>query len=109
MSDTPTKALANAATRRSHKIVELLAGRFYDGMANKELSEALGTSAVNISRDLMTLEAIGYARKLENGRWGLSARPLSIMQAYYGHYQQMQDRMHETTRNIMAAANNYTG
>lgn len=99
----------NAATRRSHKIVELLAGRFFDGMSNKELAQAVGTSAVNISRDLSTLEGIGYVRKLENGRYGLTARPLSIMQAYYNHYQQLQDRITETTRNIMAGANNYAG
>ena len=99
--------VSNAATRRSHKIVELLAGRFFDGMSNKDLALALGTSAVNISRDITTLEEIGYVKKLENGRYGLSSRPLSIMQAYYSHYQQMHDRMSETTRNIMAGASRY--
>ena len=99
---------ANAAARRSHRIVELLASRYFDGMSNRELAEALSTSAVNVSRDMATLEELGYARKLDSGRWSLSSRPLAVMQAYYAHYQQLHERMAETTRNIVAAAGRYT-
>lgn len=95
---------SNAAVRRSHKIVELLAARFFDGMTNKELADAVGTSAVNVCRDLATLEAIGYARKQENGRWALTSRPLAVMQSYTNHSQNLQNRMAETSRNIFSGA-----
>ncbi len=92
------------AVTRSHRIVELLAGRYFDGAANNELAEALKESRANISRDLARLEAIGYARKLGNGRWSLTSRPLSVMQNFTNHYQRMQDRMAEAGRNILASA-----
>ncbi len=107
-SDTHCKATAAdskaASVRRSHKIVELLAGRFFDGVSNKELAQALGTHPVNICRDLEVLAEIGYVKKLENGRWALTARPLGIMQAYTQQYETLQTRMNETTRSIMAYA-----
>ena len=98
------KNASNAATRRSHAIVELLTQRFFDGMSNKELAEALNTSPVNISRDLGTLEDMGYVHKLENGRWSLTTKPLFMMQAYTTQYENLQTRMAETSRNIFAGA-----
>lgn len=92
------------AVRRSHKIVELLAGRFFDGASTGEIAGAVKTSKANASRDMARLESLGYARKLDNGRWGLTAKPLSIMQSYHNHYTNLQARMAETNRNIMAAA-----
>ena len=92
------------AVARSHRIVELLAGRYFDGAANKELAEALRTSTPNISRDLAQLEALGYARKLDNGRWSLTPKPVSIFQSFTTHYQNMQTRMAEAGRNILASS-----
>ena len=92
------------AVARSHRIVELLAGRYFDGAANKELAEELHTIAVNISRDLAQLERIGYARKLENGRWALTAKPLAVMQSFTTHYQNTQSRLAEAGRNILATS-----
>jgi DeoR/GlpR family transcriptional regulator of sugar metabolism len=93
-----------AAVHRSHKIVALLAGRYFDGVSNKELAESIGTSPANISRDMAVLEDIGYARKLDNGLWSLTSKPLGIMQSYQNHYIKLQNRMVENTRNIGAAA-----
>lgn len=92
------------AVSRSHKIVELLAGRFFDGLSNREIADAVQASTVNVSRDMARLERLGYARKLDNGRWGLTTKPLAIMQSYHAHCENLQGRMAETTRNIMAAA-----
>ena len=96
---------AFAAVRRSHKIVELLAGRCFDGLTNKELAKALSTTPTNISRDLQALADLGYVQQLEVGRrWTLTARPLAVMHAYAQHLNAMQDRMASTTRNIEAGA-----
>jgi DNA-binding IclR family transcriptional regulator len=99
----------NDAVRRSHKIVELLAGRFFDGLPNKELADAVRTSAANISRDMAILEQLGYARKLENGLWGLTTKPLAIMRSYENHFNKLQSRIEETERNISSAATRYGG
>jgi DNA-binding IclR family transcriptional regulator len=95
---------ASKAVKRSHMIVELLAGRYFDGLSNKELAGLLKVSAANISRDLSQLADLGYARKLENGRWGLTTRPLAVMQSYITHYNNIEARMKETGRNIASAA-----
>lgn len=99
----------NQAVRRSHQIIKALAGHFYDGLSNKELAEAIGTSAVNITRDLQTLEDIGYARKLENGRWALSNGPMAVYTAYNEHYLRMQHRLLESHQNINAKAQRLLG
>ena len=98
------KPETNAAVRRSWAIFEMLSGRCLDGMSNKELAEAIGTSAVNITRDLQTLESIGMAKKMENGRWSLTSRALVPVQRFSNHYQTMQTRMEETRRAIQAGA-----
>lgn len=92
------------ATARALRIVEILASRYYDGLSNKEIAQALGTSAPNAHRDMQVLEKAGWARRLESGRWSLTSKPLQIMQAYTTHAANIQGRMAETTRNIMAGA-----
>lgn len=81
------------AVARAFRIVELLAGRYFDGAANRDLAVALGVSTVNICRDLAHLEALGYARKLDNGRWSLTPKILAWSQNFTTHYQNMQNRM----------------
>ena len=91
-------------TARALRIIEILASRYYDGLSNKEIATTLKTSAANASRDMHALAEIGWARKLESGRWSLTSKPLQIMQAYSTHAQNIQSRMAETTHNIMAGA-----
>jgi DNA-binding IclR family transcriptional regulator len=97
-------AKKNNAVRRSHQIVKLLAGRYFHGISIKELAQEMRTSAANASRDMGLLADIGYAHKLENGRWSLTIRPMAIMQAFETHYQQLQNQMTETRRNIDSGA-----
>ncbi len=92
------------AVRRSHRIVELLAGRFFDGMSNSEIAEAIGTSRPNAARDLAVLEDMGLAHKLDNGRWALTIRTLAIYRAFAINHEQLQARMGESLRNIEAGA-----
>ena len=95
---------SNAAVRRSWRIFDLLSGRYFDGMSNKELAEAVGTSAVNISRDLATLESIGMAHRMDNGRWGLTSRAIVPSQRFAQQYETISHRMAEAHRSIMAGA-----
>lgn len=82
----------------------MLTPRLHDGMSNKEIAEANKTSAVNTARDMILLEDMGWAKKMANGRWTLTTKPLALLQAYQNHFQSLQNRMTETTHNITAAA-----
>ncbi|MDR2054558.1 MAG: hypothetical protein LBQ10_01610 [Desulfovibrio sp.] len=97
-------ATAANAVCRTLKIIELLAGRYFEGASTGEIAQAVKTSKANASRDMAQLEKLGWARKLDNGRWSLTSKPLAITQSYHNHYNNLQARMAETTRNIMAAA-----
>ena len=98
----------NKATERCFRIVELLGRHVTDGMRNKEIADALLISAVNVSRDLATLEGMGYALKLENGRWILNPRKmLGLWEACRASLEETRQRIAETERNIETAARRY--
>ena len=97
------------AVARALKILELLAGHFADGLSNKEIAEALDTSAVNASRDMALLGELGWAKKMDTGRWVLSVKQLAIARSYAQQLDNLQSRMAETERNIAAAAMRYGG
>lgn len=102
---------ANMAVLRSHYIVKVLAGAYLTGLSNKDITSSLKkaglpTTPVNTSRDLSTLEALGYARSLDNGLWTLQAGALKPLQAYSSHMQDMQFKMAESNRAIFG---NYKG
>lgn len=96
------------ATARALRTLEILATCYFDGLGTNELATRLGTNATNACRAAQALEEIGWARKLENGRWGMTVKPLAIMQAYSNQAQQIQARMAETTSRIAAGAAQYT-
>ncbi|MDR1250295.1 MAG: hypothetical protein LBK63_13465 [Treponema sp.] len=54
-------------------IVEKLAGKTTEGMANKTLAFELKTQEANICRDLKILERYGWVEKT-NGKWRMSAK-----------------------------------
>lgn len=99
MSKPDTKTF-NKAVARSHKIVELLAADFFSGATNKALAEAVGTSAVNMCRDLDTLQSLGYVEKMDNGNWRLTVRALRPLRRYQAHYEELQITMAETSRQM---------
>ena len=71
----------NAVTR-ALKITETLFGSVLDGMSNKEIVSATGYSAANVCRDLQALEETGWVRKLPNGRWAVTEKPVALMKLY---------------------------
>lgn len=70
------------AAMRALRIAELLFGRVLDGYSNKEIADALGYSACNVSRDLETLRSVGWTEKLGTGRWTLTTKPVALMRKY---------------------------
>jgi DNA-binding IclR family transcriptional regulator len=94
----------NAAVHRCFRIVEIMAGRVLDGLSNKELADALHSPPPTISRDLKTLQDIGWVQRLENGRWSLTTQPLKVAQAYSNHVTRTTTRIAELNQRIVSGA-----
>jgi len=62
-----------SSQERLMALVEKLVGKTVEGMSNKALAHELQTTEVNVSRDLQTLEAQGWAEKA-GGKWRLSPK-----------------------------------
>lgn len=94
----------NAAVRRCFRIVEIMAGRVLDGLSNKELADALHSPPPTVSRDLKTLQDIGWVQRLENGRWSLTTQPLKVAQACSNHFTSTITRIAELNQRVVAGA-----
>lgn len=60
------------AQERVFEIVQLLYQNHIEGLTNKELARHLGTSEVNICRDLAVFEKYGWVSRGTNSSWRLS-------------------------------------
>ena len=58
--------------RRICEIVKHLASNHINGLSNKELSELVGTSEVNMSRDISVLQDYNWIIRGTRGSWRLS-------------------------------------
>lgn len=94
----------DAAPLRALKIVEVLFRAVLDGMSNKEVAGATGYSAANVCRDLQTLEAAGWVRKLENGRWAISEKPVALMKMYQLYMGELAERGRNFEMRVTAQA-----
>lgn len=93
-----------SSARRALRVLIALKGHSITGISNKELAVGLRESAPNISRALAELEAEGLATKLDNGRWAHSVTMLQIAHAHTAHIANLQDRMTEMTRRVVAGS-----
>ncbi|SNS06004.1 IclR helix-turn-helix domain-containing protein [Humidesulfovibrio mexicanus] len=93
-----------SSARRALRVLKILKGHTITGISNKEISESLGESPVNVSRALAELEAEGLATKLDNGRWAHSVAMLQISAAHTAHMASLQDRMSEINQRVAAGA-----
>ena len=76
MSDDK-KALGGAQTRLL-KVIEALSGHEVFGVRLKEVALAVKASDPTVLRDLQTLEASGWAKQDEDGKWRLGQKPVQI-------------------------------
>lgn len=95
-------------TGRCLRIIEKLCSHALDGMSNKELAAALSTSPANISRDVDLLASLGWAEKMDNGRYAVTVKPLSIMRLYQLHIADVTARAEHLERRIDAKARQLT-
>lgn len=93
----------NAAVR-ALRITETLFRSVLDGMSNKEIVSATGYSGANVCRDLQTLADAGWVRKLENGRWTISEKPVALMKMYQLYMSDLAERGRNFEMRVTAQA-----
>ena len=76
MSDEK-KNLGNAQMRLL-KVIEALSGNEVFGIRLKEVAAAVRASDPTVLRDLQTLEAGGWAKQDDTGKWRLGQKPVQI-------------------------------
>lgn len=97
----------NAAAARVLKILAVLPAHALTGVSNKALAQSLNTTPASISRALATLQAEGYAKRLDNGLWGPSVRFLALCMAYMQHTENIKRRAEEMQHAAFARAQHY--
>ena len=95
---------SDAAPLRALKITETLFRAVLDGMSNKEIVMATGYTPANVCRDLRTLEEAGWARKLENGRWAVTEKPVALMKMYQLYMSDLAERGRNFDMRVTAQA-----
>lgn len=99
-----SKSQTDKQVTRCLRLMELLFRRVIDGVSVTELAQAGGYSAPNVCRDMASLEAAGWAQKLETGRWAITTKPVALMRAYELHMATTETRIREFQDNVNARA-----
>ncbi|WP_301670019.1 MULTISPECIES: helix-turn-helix domain-containing protein [Neisseria] len=73
------------------------------GISNKELSDGLGLTATQVSRDLEDLMAAGLAVRLDNGNYAYSVRTLQIAE----HFRQQQENLQRRLAEVLERAESF--
>ena len=94
----------DTASLRVLCITELLFGNVLDGFSNKEIADALGYSPSNVCRDMELLRQAGWAHKLDSGRWAVTEKPVSLMQAYTFYMDDLARRRDQFMARVQARA-----
>lgn len=95
-----------SSSQRVLRVLSMLKGRTMDGLSNGEIAQALGESAVNISRALTVLVDEGFVTRLDTGRYAPSIATLQIAQAHANEMARVNNRMNEINQRVMAGALN---
>lgn len=93
----------NSAQERGYRVLILLAGNEFSGVAPGELAKALATNPSNITQDLRVLQAAGLAETIPHDpkRWRLGPKVIQIANAFTAH-------MAEVTRRAAEIEQRYT-
>ena len=82
--DVPRGSKQIKATRRVLRLIELLAGKEFDGVRPGELAKALGVNAATITRDMADLADEGFAERVPGREeaWRLGPKTVQIFRAH---------------------------
>lgn len=85
----------NEAQQRICRVILLLAGNEFDGVAPSEMAQAAGTTPSNITRDLFNLQRAGFAERMQTGRWRLGPKLIQIALAFSTHVGRKSEQLTE--------------
>lgn len=94
MSD---KQYSSGSQERGYRVMLLLAGHEFDGLAPGQIADALKTNPSNITRDLRVLQNVGLAEPLPHDpkRWRLAPKLVQIANSYNAHMSEIERRAAE--------------
>ena len=88
------------------KVFKALQGHTLYGLSNKDIVDIVGTTPVNVVRDLDDLIAEGLVERLDNGRFVHGMQVLKIAVAHQREVQKMRARLDEVEQRIERGSNN---
>ena len=89
---------------RCASLMTALAPHIVSGLSVTELSGKTGLPAAVVCRDMESLKAVGWAQKLETGRWALTTRPIALATACDLALKTARERQNDFKRNVTAGA-----
>ena len=88
----------NEAQQRLCRLIVLLAGNEFSGVAPSVLARELATSASNMTRDLNNLHAAGFAEEVAPGRWRLGPRLVQVAVAFAAEVNRARTQLEEISQ-----------
>lgn len=89
---------------RCVSLATVLAPHVVGGLSVTELAEKTGLSAPIVCRDMEALKAVGWAQRLESGRWALTTKPIAFATACDIALKTAQERQDDFKRNVRSGA-----
>lgn len=89
---------------RCVSLMTALAPHIISGLSVTELAGKTGLPAAVVCRDMDSLAAVGWAQKLETGRWALTTRPIALATACDLALKTARERQDDFKRNVSAGA-----
>jgi DNA-binding IclR family transcriptional regulator len=88
---------SNESQERGYKVLMLLAGNEFNGLAPGEIAKALNISAGNVTRDLRVLQKVGLAEPVphDENKWRLGPRVIQMAIAFKHNISTVQHRLAE--------------
>lgn len=90
--------MASGKGTRLLKVFKALDAHPIIGISNKEISDTLGLSPTQVSRDLDDLIAEGLVARLDNGNFAYSMKTLQISERFRRQQEDLERRLAEVLR-----------
>jgi len=89
---------------RCVSLMTVLAPHIISGLSVTELAQKTGLTLPAVCRDMDCLAGVGWAQKLETGRWTLTTKPIALATACDLALKTARERQDDFKRNATAGA-----
>ena len=98
------KATRQNQLSRCVSLMTALAPHIVSGLSVTDLAEKNGIAPPVVCRDMESLKAVGWAQKLETGRWALTTKPIALATACDLALKTARELQDDFKRNVTAGA-----